>query len=154
MKKLLIIALVALFTFPATAQTYKGETRNKTVNEKLNDLYCTGMFKTTDGTILDIGSSTAAGARNIFDWMESRVAGLQVYTSRTGISIPLIRGHLPGIYVDENPVSASFVNSMNINDIAIVKIIKTPFLGGTGGGNGAIAIYTFKDEEEEDGDSK
>ncbi|MEO7922299.1 MAG: hypothetical protein ABIR30_01340 [Chitinophagaceae bacterium] len=154
MKKLFIIFLVAAFSLPVTAQSYKGESKNKTASEKLNDQYCTGLFKTTDGTIMDIASSSASAYGNIIDWLESRVSGLQVYTSRTGLSIPLIRGSVPGIYVDENPVSVSYLNMMNINDIAIVKIIKTPFFGGFNSGSGAIAIYTFADEEEENGDSK
>jgi len=154
MKKILFIVLTAVFSFPVIAQVYKGSEQNKTPEEKLNDQYCTGLFKTTPGTILDLESSSARAYGNIVKWMESRVAGLQVYTSKTGSSVPLLRGGVPAIYVDENPVTVSYINTMNVNDIAIIKIIKTPFLGGFNGGNGAIAIYTLTGEEEEEPGSK
>ena len=114
-------------------------------------MYCSGMFKSTHGTILDVANNTSSkGYLNILDWLQGRVAGLQVYTTKTGILFPVIRGNVPGIYLDEIPVNASFLNSLNINDIAIVKVIKTPFYGGFNGGGGAIAIYTIGGEEEEE----
>jgi hypothetical protein len=151
MKKIFLIVLTAVCCLPVFAQTYKGSDRNRTAGEKLNEQYCTGLFKTTNGTILDLGSDNARGYINIISWMESRVAGLEVYTSKTGLKVPLLRGGVPALYVDENPVTLSYLNSMNINDIAIIKVIKTPFLGGFNGGNGAIAVYTVMEEEEENG---
>jgi len=151
MKQVLVVAIGLLFTSAIAAQSYKGAANTLTIEDRLNEMYCTGMFKSTDGVILDVASSSSAKAYiNILDWMQGRVAGLQVYPSKTGISIPVIRGGIPAIYVDEVPVSPSFLNSLNVNDIAIVKVIKTPFFGGFNGSNGAIAIYTLGGEEEED----
>jgi len=48
------------------------------------------------------------------------------------------------------------LNFLSVNDIAMIKVIKGPFVGAIGnGGGGTIAIYTIKagDEEEEE-DSK
>ncbi len=149
MKKIFLITLTACLSFPVVAQTYKGSRHTSTAEEKLNEQYCTGLFKTADGTILNLVTDPARGYINIVSWMESRVAGLQVYTSKTGLKVPLLRGGVPAIYVDENPVTVNYINTMNINDIGIIKIIKTPFLGGFNGGNGAIAIYTVLEEEEE-----
>ena len=81
--------------------------------------------------------------------MQGRVAGLQIYTSGNGNSYPIIRGNVLGIFVDEMPVQLNFLNFLNMNDIAIFKIIKTPFYGGFNSGGGAIAIYTLGGEEEE-----
>ncbi len=148
MKNTIIIFVMGLFSFTATAQVYKGT--NRSLEEKLNEEYCSGFFESTHGTIIDVSSSgSAVGYLNILNWLQGRVAGLQVYTSGTGTSIPVIRGGVPAIYVDEVPVSASYLDLLNINDIAIVKIIKTPFMGGFSGGYGAIAIYTLGEEEEE-----
>ena len=151
MKKLLTI-LAAIFTVVIiNAQDYKGNTQRQTPEDRLNELYCSGLFKTTDGTILDVTAD--AGARtyfNILDWLPGRVAGVQVITTRNGVRIPLIRNSVPAVYVDEMPVSFSYLNSLNSNDIGIIKIIKTPFAGGFSGAGGAIAIYTIVEEEEED----
>ena len=155
MKKVFIAAMGLLFTSVITAQSYRGIPNPQTVEDKLNEMYCTGMFRSSDGVILDVAASPSAKTYlNVLDWLQGRVAGLQIYTSRTGISIPVIRGGIPGIYIDEVPVSPSFLSSLNVNDIAIIKIIKTPFFGGFNGANGAIAIYTLGGEEEEEGSSK
>ena len=154
MKNLIIILLTGLSGLTASAQVYKSSNA-ATAEEKLNEEYCSGFFKSTDGTIIDVASSTSAAAyTNILDWLRGRVAGLQVYTSRTGISIPVIRGGVPGIYVDEIPVTASYLDMLNVHDIAIVKIIKTPFFGGFNSGYGAIAIYTLGEEEGDEDSGK
>ncbi|MBC7874729.1 MAG: TonB-dependent receptor plug domain-containing protein, partial [Ferruginibacter sp.] len=150
-KKLLIILFAGVLILPVSAQQYKGA-RIKSQEEKLNEEYCTGLFKSAEGTILDVSSSTSAvGYTNILDWLQGRVAGLQIYTSRTGEPIPVIRGTVPGIYIDEIPVSLNNLGILNINDIAIIKVIKNPFYGGFNGSGGAIAIYTLGGEEEEEG---
>ncbi|HMU47136.1 MAG TPA: hypothetical protein PKC72_12265 [Chitinophagaceae bacterium] len=145
-----MLFIIAWFGFSIQAQDYKGSETNKTTEDKLNDEYCSGLFKTTDGTILDVASSISAGSYlNILDWMDGRVAGLQVYTVGSGIRVPVIRGSVPGIYLDEMPVSLNYLSMINTNDIAIVKVIKTPFYGGFNGGGGAIAIYTLGTEEDD-----
>ncbi|MEO6683789.1 MAG: hypothetical protein ABIN48_13285, partial [Ginsengibacter sp.] len=52
------------------------------------------------------------------------------------------RGGSPGIYLDEMPVNADMISGISVTDVAYIKVIRPPFLGATGGGNGAIAIYT------------
>ena len=151
MKKLLTILPAILTVIIINAQDYKGNTQRQTPEDRLNELYCSGLFKTTDGTILDVTAD--AGARtyfNILDWLPGRVAGVQVITTRNGVRIPLIRNSVPAVYVDEMPVSFSYLNSLNSNDIGIIKIIKTPFAGCFNGAGGAIAIYTIVEEEVED----
>lgn len=155
MKKILVLAALFTITFAATAQKYVAKVKSPT--ELLNEQYATGMFRSTDGTIFDIQSENVAAYFNILDWLEGRVAGLQVFVSRSGIRVPVIRGTLATIFVDEMRMDASFLNTLSVNDIAMIKVIKGPFAGAIGnGGGGTIAIYTIKadDEEEEDDDSK
>ncbi|OSZ77299.1 hypothetical protein CAP36_12890 [Chitinophagaceae bacterium IBVUCB2] len=156
MKKILVLFTISLLSNLSFAQSYKGDIENKSIEQKLNDEYCTGLFKSADGQILDVASNISSNAYfNILDWLQGRVAGVQIYKSRTGVSIPVIRGTVPGIYVDEMPVSLSYLNSLPIFDIAIIKIIRSPFMGGFNGSGGAIAIYTVNEEEDdEETDSK
>jgi hypothetical protein len=143
MKKIINL-LIAGFLSTAISAQYRNP------EEKLNDSYCTGLFKNTDGTILDVASQNNIGAYlNILEWLNGRVSGLQVYTSRTGVVIPIMRGSIPNIFIDEQQVSASTVSSLNVHDIAMVKVIKQPFLGGFDSSGGAIAIYTVMEEEDE-----
>ena len=150
MKKLLIIFSITLLAASAGAQTYKGS-KTLSIEDKLNQLYCTGLFQTTDGTILDVATSnTARSYQNILDWIDGRIAGLQVYRSGSGTLVPIIRGGIPGIYLDEQPITLNELSLINSTTIAIVKVIKTPFMGGFNGSNGAIAIYTAYEDDEDD----
>jgi hypothetical protein len=148
MKTIMISLFACIMGISVQAQDYKSH-NNLTTSDKLNEEYCSGLFNTTDGAILDVANDNAARAYfNILDWLQGRVSGYQVYKNRFGTSIPVIRGGVPAVFIDEVQVSPSTLNTININDIAIVKIIKTPFYGGFNGGNGAIAVYTKSEEEE------
>jgi hypothetical protein len=154
MKKLLLSAMVLLISIASFSQTRIA--RVKTREELLNEQYCSGLFKTYDGTYFDLVNDnttiSAKGYHNILDWLEGRVAGLQVYAARNNERIPLIRNSRAGIFVDEIAVSPEFLNSLSVNDIAMIKIIKGPFAGAINSPGGVIAIYTVQgdDEEEED----
>ena len=154
MKKILLIGGLLISSLAAISQTQVS--RNKSRSEILNDQYTSGLFKSADGTIFDIENENVQAYFNILDWLEGRVAGLQVFVSRSGVRVPVIRGSVASIFVDEMRMDPTFLNSISTGDIAMIKVIKGPFAGavGNGGGGGTIAIYTFKgeDEEEEDDD--
>jgi hypothetical protein len=148
MKKILFIAALFTITLATVAQT---QVRNsKSPKEILNDQYTSGLFKNAEGTIFDIENENVQSYFNILDWLQGRVAGLQVFTSWSGIRVPVIRGSVATIYVDEMRMDASFLNSLSVNDIGMIKVIKGPFAGAIGnGGGGTIAIYTIRADEEE-----
>lgn len=75
------------------------------------------------------------------------MAGLQVYEYRN-LRIPFLRNMPAAIYVDEIRVDAGYLNALPVADIAMIKVMKTPYAGPWSGPGGAIAIYT-KDGEEE-----
>jgi hypothetical protein len=152
MKKLFLLpALILLISVIASGQ--RRITQPKSVEEILNEEYCTGMFKTIEGTYFDMlndrNAISASSYLNILDWLQGRVAGLQVHTGQSNVRIPYIRNSRAGIYVDEMLVSPSFLNMLSVSDIAMIKIIKGPFAGGFGGPGGAVAIYTIRGEEED-----
>jgi hypothetical protein len=149
MKKILIVASLFTITLAATAQIHTS--RVKSQKEILNDQYASGMFKSAEGTIFDIEHENVQAYFNILDWLEGRVAGLQVFVLRNGTRVPVIRGSVALIYVDEIRLDPSFLNSLSVNDIGMIKVIKEPFPGAIGnGGGGVIAIYTLKGEGEDD----
>ena len=39
------------------------------------------------------------------------------------------------------------LNSVPVNDIAYIKVFRPPFMGGSGGSGGAIAIYTKRGDD-------
>ena len=151
MKKLLYMLLLSAVSFTSFSQQRVAQYKSK--EDKLNEEYCTGLFKTDHGTYFDmLNDDVALSARsyiNILDWLQGRVAGLQVYTTRSNTLIPFIRGSRAGIYVDEMWRDADFLNLLPVTDIAMVKIIKGPFVGGFDSPGGVVAIYTIRGEEED-----
>jgi hypothetical protein len=134
------------------AQKYAPST--KSPNEILNDRYTSGLFTNAEGTIFDLENETIGAYLNILDWLEGRVAGLQVFVSRSGVRVPVIRGSVATIFVDEMRMDASFLNSLPVNDIGMIKVIKGPFAGAIGnGGGGTIAIYTIRGDDDEEEES-
>lgn len=150
MKKVFLITGLLIAVLIGMAQTQVSQ---KSRSEYLNDEYTSGLFKTATGTIFDIENESVQAYFNILDWLDGRVAGLQVFVSRGGARIPVIRGSLATIFVDEMRMDPSFLNSLSTADIAMIKVIKGPFAGGVGNsGGGAIAIYTLRGEDEEEED--
>ena len=151
MKKQILLLLLLLFGSLAQAQMYNGK-KQITKEEQLNEQYCSSLFKSAHGTIFDFTDNvTAQGYTNVLYWLQGRVAGLDVYTSRTGVAVPVIRNQRATVYIDEMPVQLSYVNMLSTADIAMIKIIKGPFGGNMMYGNGgAVAIYTLRGEEEEE----
>jgi len=152
MKKIALLVSASFLSLVLFAQRYPGNTSAST-EEKLNDEYCTGPFKTREGTIIDLvnKNESAKTYLNILEWLQGRVAGLQIYYTRYGIPVPFIRNTRASIFVDEMPVDAGYVNNLPVADIAMLKIIKQPFVGAIGnGGGGVIAIYTLKGDDDED----
>lgn len=148
MKKILFITV--LFTTSLAVMAQIRLSNPKSPEEILNDRYASSLFKNAEGTILDIQNENVQSYFNILDWLQGRVAGLQIYLSRSGIRIPVIRGSVATIFVDEMRMDASFLNSLSVNDIGMIKVIKGPFVGAIGnGGGGTIAIYTIRADEEE-----
>jgi len=154
MKKILLIAALIITTIGAMAQTRRSN--SKSPKEILNERYANGLFKSAEGTIFDIENETVGSYLNILDWLEGRVAGLQVFVSSSGVRVPVIRGSVATIFVDEMRMDAPFLNSLPVNNIGMIKVIKGPFAGAVGnGGGGTIAIYTIRGEEDdEEEDSK
>ncbi|HSU26776.1 MAG TPA: hypothetical protein VLJ68_00220 [Chitinophagaceae bacterium] len=152
MKNLIIAAVLVISSFAVSAQK---SIAYKSPDQQLNEAYCSGLFKTTDGTILDLVSNPIAGSYlNILDWLQGRVAGLQVFITRNGTKIPFLRNQQASIFVDEMQVSPARLEFLLSGDIAMIKVIKTPFFGGFNGSGGAIAIYTVKEDDEEEDESK
>ena len=152
MKKLLLSVFIITFSIAAFSQKRIAPT--KTAEQRLNEEYCSGLFSTPDGTYFDMlddnATISARSYLNILDWLQGRVAGLQVYTLRNNDRLPLIRNSLASIYVDEIPITPDFLNSLPVTDIAMIKIIKGPSAGVFGASGGVIAIYTISTDEEEE----
>lgn len=118
-------------------------TRAKTPKQELDAKLSSGLFSSGDATIFDFvneDQTSAMGYQNILDWMQGRVAGYQAGRNGSGDVVPMIRGQVAQIFLDEMPVDPGTLNSISTNDIAMIKVLRTS-VAARGGGS-AIAIYT------------
>lgn len=150
MKQLLLIVLLAGLAGPVLSQQRVSQPASK--NEVLQEKYCSSLFSTAHGEYFDLlddrTTASAISYLNILDWLQGRVAGLQIFTARDLTRVPIIRNQLATVYVDEFRVSYDYLNSLPVADIAMIKIIKGPFVGNPGSAGGTIAIYTIRDDDE------
>ncbi|MFT3825484.1 MAG: hypothetical protein QM731_16315 [Chitinophagaceae bacterium] len=128
------------------AVTIKAKSRSK--EQQLEDKYASGMFKGGDGYTFDmIDDPVAMSSMDIFQYLQGRVAGLQINRSGGDVSLSW-RQSTPALFLNEMPVDASMLQSTPVSDIAYVKVLRPPFFGASGGGaGGAIAVYTRKGDE-------
>lgn len=121
----------------------KGKVKSN--EQKLDEKYASGMFSGGDAHNFDVMNDPfAAGSQNIFQYLQGKVAGLQINTGGGNTSLSW-RGGTPVIYLDEVQTDVSFLQNMNMADVAYVKVFNpgsTGVISSTGGG--AIAIYTRK----------
>lgn len=118
--------------------------RIKSAKEVMDDKYAHGLFSGGDATTFDmVNDPFAQSAQNIFQFLQGRVAGLQV--NQGGANGPSLtwRNSNTTIFLDEMQVDAQTIQNIPVTDIAYVKAFRPPFFGASGGGaGGAIAIYT------------
>ncbi|WP_283421289.1 hypothetical protein [Chryseobacterium profundimaris] len=121
----------------------KLKAKKKDLTKELNERLSSPLFKSMNEAIFDFvnDNNSANGYMNILQWLQGRVPGLTIESSR-GSSIPRYRGSTINVYLDEMLLDPSQINTIPVSDIAMVKVIKGYFSGGFGGGYGAIAIYT------------
>lgn len=135
-------AQLAKFYKGKVLETVTIKARTKTPAEILDEKYTSGLFSGGDAYQFDLLTDPfAISSINIFNYLQGKVAGLQVNTSANPPTLTW-RGGTPQIFLDEAPVDASMVNSLAVSDIAYVKVMRPPFMGSSNGGSGAIAIYT------------
>jgi hypothetical protein len=124
-------------------QTVTVTAQRKTKVQELDEQYTNGLFKGGDSYQFDMENEVAAaGMQSIFQFLQGRVAGLQITTAGGGVNMTW-RGQTPIVFIDEMQMDAQSVMNIPVNDIAYVKVLRPPFFGAPGGGaGGAIAIYT------------
>ncbi len=119
--------------------------RTKSNDEKMDEKYASGMFSGGDSRNFDVANDPfGASSQTIFQYLQGKVAGLQINSSGNPPSMNW-RGGTPVFYLDEVQTDASFMQNLNMNDVAYVKVF-SPGASGviSSNGGGAIAVYTKK----------
>lgn len=128
-------------------ETVTIQARRKSEQQRIDERYTRGMFRGGNSRSFDLVNDPASiGFYNIFQYLQGRVAGLQIMNS---FGMPRLnwRGGSPALFLDEMRVDASMIANIPITDVAYIKVFSPPFMGGFGGGSGAIAVYTRRGDE-------
>lgn len=131
----------------ATLANVTVTAKTKSKMEVLDEKYASGLFAGGDPAAqFDLVNDPAIGGMpDVLSYLTGKVAGLQITGSGTQNVSMSWRGSTPDVYVDEMKADIGMVTTLNIRDIAYVKVMRPPFFGSAGGGaGGAIAIYTRK----------
>jgi hypothetical protein len=130
-------------------ETVTIQRKTKSPVQIMDEKYTSGLFSGGDAYQFDlVNDPFAASSFSIFNYLQGKVAGLQINTSSNPPSLQW-RGGSPAIYLDEMASSADMISGIPVSDIAYIKVIRPPFMGGSGGGsNGAIAIYTRRGSDQ------
>lgn len=126
-----------------TLEVVKVTGKTKSLKQKMDEEYTSGFFSGGDGyTFTTEDDPFAKSAISVLDYLRGKVAGLQVDTDGNGVSW---RGSEPSIFLNETNTDLSVLNTISMNDVAMIKVFRPPFFGAIGGGaGGAIAVYTKK----------
>jgi hypothetical protein len=108
----------------------------------MDEKYTSGLFSGGDSYQFDmVNDPFAQSAYSIFNYLQGKVAGLQINTTTNPPTLDW-RGGTPLIYLNEIQSSADMISNIPVSDIAYIKVMRPPFMGGSGGSSGAIAVYT------------
>lgn len=120
--------------------------RIKTRIEEMDENYTNGLFRGSDAISFDmINDPQALSSFNVFNYLQSRVAGLQITGGLTQSPSAVWRGSSVGFFLNEIPIDAQFLSSIPMSDVAYIKVFRPPFIGSAvNGGGGAISVYTKK----------
>ncbi|MDP1844125.1 MAG: hypothetical protein Q8K64_11940 [Sediminibacterium sp.] len=131
--------------------------KSKSEIEVLDEKYTTGLFSNKNDYSFDvIKDERAQAAINVFYYLQNLIPGMTM-------SLPILgangaedansnnapglnwRDGSPDIFINEMPSDAVAAMSIQMSDVAYIKVFKPPFMGSTGSGaSGAIVIYTKK----------
>lgn len=125
------------------------KTKVKSQMQLLDEKYASPLFSSSDAYQFDaMNDPFARGATNVLQYLQGRVAGLQITVAGMGGDNSSVswRGGSPSFFMNEMPVDVSQLASINMSDVAYIKVFRPPFFGAVGGSgaSGAIAVYTRK----------
>ena len=129
----------------------KLKVKLKSKREVYEKQHVTGSLGGMASRTLDLISEPTNSSLNVFQYLQSRLNGVNItggplnYSIVYRNSMTLGGGKVPmNIYLDEFLVDQSQVSTMKISEIAMVKV----FAGGglSGGTGGALALYTKRGE--------
>lgn len=120
-------------------------TRRKSKEQILDEEYTSGFFSGGDArTFSPDDDPFFSVSQNVFQYLQGRVAGLQISTSGGETSVSW-RGSKTSLFLNEIEQEPIVIEDIPMSDVAMIKVFHPPFFGAfLGGAGGAIAVYLKK----------
>lgn len=133
----------------------------KSATELLDEKYTTGIFSASNNAYtFDMGNDERAlNSLDILHYLQGQIPGLSMSLTFLGANgtedanssnAPGLnwRDGTPDIFLNEMPSDVNTIQSIQMTDVAYIKVFKPPFMASSGSGaSGAIAVYTKKPSE-------
>jgi hypothetical protein len=128
-----------------TLEGVKVKGYQKSALQKLDEQYTSGLFTSGNGFSFDVANDPfAIPGQTVMEYLRNKVAGLQISTNGAQESATW-RGNETDVFLNESNTDFSALQSINMSDVALIKVFRPPFFGVAGGGaGGAIVVYTKK----------
>ncbi len=133
--------------------------KKKSLLQELDEKYTNGQFSGDANKVIDlVNSDDAMAYNNIFDYLQTRVNGLQIEVNgfdyevyyRQQASMSSLGNFPMVLYLDEIETDAAFISTIPANQVAMVKLYSS-FAAATGNApGGVLSIYTKKGSDMSD----
>ena len=111
--------------------------------DKLEETFTSGLFKGGVSKNFDVGSDPKAmNNRTIFQYLQGKVAGLQIKNAISGYPSVTWRDDNVYFFLNNNQVAAGDIKNIPMSEFEYVKIYDPASGGAFGVFGGVIAIYT------------
>ena len=144
------LILLVLFSVVGLGSVSAQQIWNESHKRQLHEEYASALFRDKNAYMfVPSGDMMAMSSQTIFQYLQGRVPGLRI--DNTQLWNPHIswRNSKTSFFLNEMRVDAATITQLSVNDIALVKVYRPPFVGAFGNGpGGAIAVYLMKGEEE------
>jgi hypothetical protein len=105
--------------------------------------YVGGIFKDAESKSFSlIDDPQAQSSTDILEYLQNKIPNIRIIYNQSGDAIVKIRNATVQFYLDEIPLDVSYIRSISVADIAVVKFFQPPFIGNIGGNGSAVAVYT------------
>ena len=105
--------------------------------------YVGGIFKDAESKSFGlIDDPMAQSSTDVLEYLQNKIPNIRITYNQNGEAIVKIRNAPVQFYLDEIPLDVSYIRSISVTDMAVIKIFQPPFIGNPGGNGGAVAVYT------------
>ncbi len=117
----------------------------KTVVKNFEKNYIGDLFKEKGEKTLDVLSDDPGKyGQELFSYLQSNVPSISLERNDSSASVLMLRGREIAYYLDQVQIPQDFASSIDLNNIAIIKVFNPPFFGNSDANTGAVALFSKK----------